>query len=86
LVDISEIKKYPPEKMTIVSTGSQGEPMSALYRMAFGMHDKVELGTGDVVIISASAIPGNEKLVGNIINELYKKGVTVLNDSVAEVH
>ena len=86
LVDISEIKKYPPEKMTIVSTGSQGEPMSALYRMAFGMHDKVELGTGDVVVISASAIPGNEKLVGNIINELYKKGVTVLNDSVAEVH
>lgn len=86
LVDITEIKKYPPEKMTIVSTGSQGEPMSALYRMAFGMHDKVELGTDDVVIISASAIPGNEKLVGNIINELYKKGVTVLNDSVAEVH
>ncbi|PWL98269.1 MAG: ribonuclease J [Clostridiales bacterium] len=86
LVDINEIKKYPPEKMTIVSTGSQGEPMSALYRMAFGMHDRVELGSGDVVIISASAIPGNEKLVGNIINELYKKGVTVLNDSVAEVH
>jgi ribonuclease J len=54
--------------------------------MAFNMHDKVELGTDDVVIISASAIPGNEKLVGNIINELYKKGVTVLNDSVAEVH
>ncbi|MBQ9748500.1 MAG: ribonuclease J [Clostridia bacterium] len=86
LVDITEIRKYPPEKMTIISTGSQGEPMSALYRMAFNMHDKVELNTDDVVIISASAIPGNEKLVGNIINELYKKGVTVLNDSVAEVH
>ena len=86
LVDITEIKKYPPEKLTVISTGSQGEPMSALYRMAFNMHDKVELGTDDVVIISASAIPGNEKLVGNIINELYKKGVTVLNDSVAEVH
>ena len=86
LVDISEIKKYPPEKTTIVSTGSQGEPMSALYRMAFGMHDKVDLGPSDLVIISASAIPGNEKLVGNIINELFRRGVTVLNESVAEVH
>ena len=86
LIDVSEIKKYPPEKLTVISTGSQGEPMSALYRMAFNMHDKIELGTDDVVIISASAIPGNEKFVGNIINELYKKGVRVLNDSVAEVH
>ena len=86
LIDISEIKKYPPSKIVIVSTGSQGEPMSALYRMAFNMHDKVDVSTEDVVIISASAIPGNEKLVGNIINELYKKGVTVLSDSVAEVH
>jgi ribonuclease J len=72
--------------MTIVETGSQGEPMSALYRMAFGMHDKVELGHDDLVIISASAIPGNERLVGNIINELYKKGAAVLNDEVADVH
>ena len=86
LVDINEIKKYNPEQMTIVSTGSQGEHMSALYRMAFNLHDKIELSTEDVVVISASAIPGNEKLVGNIVNELYKKGVTVLNDSVAEVH
>ena len=86
LIDISEIKKYPPSKIVIVSTGSQGEPMSALYRMAFNMHDKVDVSTEEVVIISASAIPGNEKLVGNIINELYKKGVTVLSDSVAEVH
>ena len=85
LVDISEIKKYPPEKMTIVSTGSQGEPMSALYRMAFGLHDKVELTSEDAVIISAHAIPGNEKLVGNIINELYKKGVTVVNDAAGEL-
>lgn len=86
LIDISEIKKYPPSKVTIVSTGSQGEPMSALYRMAYGMHNTVELGPEDVVIISANAIPGNEKLVGNIVNELYKKGVRVLNDAVAEVH
>lgn len=86
LVDISEIRKYPPEKMVIISTGSQGEQMSALYRMAFNMHDKVDLNTDDVVIISASAIPGNEKLISNIVNELYKKGVKVLNDSVAVVH
>ena len=86
LIDIADIKRYPPSKIVIVSTGSQGEPMSALYRMAFNMHDKVEVRSDDVVIISASAIPGNEKLVGNIINELYKKGVTVLSDSTAEVH
>jgi len=86
IVDISEVKKYPPNKMTIVSTGSQGEPMSGLYRMAFGLHDKVELGHDDLVIISASAIPGNEKLVGNIINELFRKDVNVLSDADGDVH
>lgn len=86
LIDINDIKRYPPEQVTIITTGSQGEPMSALYRMAFSDHDKVELGSKDLVIISATAIPGNEKLVGNIINELYRKGVTVLNDAVADVH
>ncbi len=86
LVDINDIKRYPPEKLTIITTGSQGEPMSALYRMAFSDHDKVELGPSDLVVISATAIPGNEKLVGNIINELYRKGVTVLDDAVADVH
>ena len=86
LIDISDIKKYTPQQVTIVSTGSQGEPMSGLYRMAFNMHDKVELGPDDLVIISASAIPGNEKLVGNIINELYRKGVSVLSSDAADVH
>ena len=86
LCDISEVKKYPPSKVAIVSTGSQGEPMSGLYRMAFGMHDKVELGADDLVIISATAIPGNEKLVGNIINELFRRGVEVLSDTDADVH
>ena len=86
LCDITEIKKYPPSKMTIVSTGSQGEPMSGLYRMAFGLHDKVELGADDIVIISATAIPGNEKLIANIINELFRRGVTVLSDVDANVH
>ena len=86
LIDISEIRKYNPEQITIVTTGSQGEPMSALYRMAFGEHREVQLTMNDVVIISSSAIPGNEKLVGRIINELCKCGVKVIHDSSADVH
>ena len=86
LIDISEIRKYNPEQLTIVTTGSQGEPMSALYRMAFGEHREVQLNMNDVVVISSSAIPGNEKLVGRIINELCKCGVEVIHDAAVEVH
>ena len=86
LIDIGDIKRYKPEELTLITTGSQGEPMSALYRMAFGEHSQVTLGYGDLVVLSASAIPGNEKLVGRIINELSKMGVTVLNDASMEVH
>ncbi|MBP5237045.1 MAG: ribonuclease J [Clostridia bacterium] len=86
LIDISEIKKYSPEQLIVVTTGSQGEPMSALYRMTFSGHDKVTLDSNDVVVLSANPIPGNEKLVGKIINELYRRGVTVVNDATAEVH
>ncbi len=86
LIDIGEIKKFKPEQVTLITTGSQGEPMSALYRMAYADHDKVTLTDTDLVVISASAIPGNEKLVDKIFNELLKKGVTVLTDSVADVH
>lgn len=86
LIDINEIKKYPMEQITIVTTGSQGEPMSALYRMAFADHDKVQIGPKDLVVISAHAIPGNEKLVDKIINELFKSGATVFRDSVIDVH
>ena len=86
IVDIAEINKYPPNKTVIISTGSQGEPMSALYRMTFNLHDKIGLGPDDLVIISASAIPGNEKSVGDIINELFKKGVKVVNEDIADVH
>ncbi len=86
LIDISEIRKYNPEQLTIVTTGSQGEPMSALYRMAFGEHREVTLGRQDVVVISSSAIPGNEKLVGRIINELCKCGVEVIHDAALAVH
>lgn len=86
LVDMNEIKRYKPEELTLVTTGSQGEPMSGLYRMAFSDHSQVTLGPRDLVILSASTIPGNEKLVGRIINELYRSGVNVLHDAIAEVH
>ncbi len=86
LVDINEIKRYKPSELTIVTTGSQGEPMSALYRMAFSDHSQVSLDANDLVVLSASAIPGNEKLVGRIINELSKNQVEVLHDAVVEVH
>ena len=86
LIDLSEIKKYKPEEICIITTGSQGEPMSALYRMAFSEHDRVKLSSGDVVVLSSSAIPGNEKFVGKIINALVKSGVKVVNDSSEDVH
>ena len=86
LVDINDIKRFKPGEITLVTTGSQGEPMSALYRMAFSDHAQVTLGQNDLVVLSASAIPGNEKLVGRIINELSKNHVEVLHDAVVEVH
>lgn len=85
LIDIDDIKKYKPHQLTIITTGSQGEPMSALYRMAYSDHRKVDIVKGDLVIISANPIPGNEKLVSNVVNELYKKGAVVYNDP-ASVH
>ena len=86
LIDVSEIKRYKPEEITLITTGSQGEPMSALYRIAFEEHDRVKINPRDVVVLSSSAIPGNEKLVGKIINALVKNGVKVVNDSVDAVH
>ena len=86
IIDINEIKRFKPEEITLITTGSQGEPMSALYRMAFADHSQVTLGPKDLVVLSSSAIPGNEKLVGRIINELSKNGVNVLHDAVVEVH
>ena len=86
LIDISEIKKYRPEQLTLITTGSQGEPMSALHRMAYSDHSQVKLGPSDLVVLSASAIPGNEKLVSRVINEMLKSGVTVLHNDVADVH
>ena len=86
LVDINKIKGLPKNRQVIVTTGSQGEEMSALYRMAFSQHKQVELGAGDKVIISASAIPGNEVTVSRVINELFRKGVKVVYDKADILH
>jgi len=86
LINIDNIGKYPPEKIVIITTGSQGEPMSALTRMAFSDHRKVEITKNDLVIISATPIPGNEKNVAAVTNELFKIGAEVIYKSLAEVH
>lgn len=86
LVDIERIKNYPSEKLVIISTGSQGEPMSALSRMSAGEHRQVEIIPGDLVVISATPIPGNEKSVSRVINELFKKGADVIYEALADIH
>lgn len=86
LVSIDMINRYPADKMVIVTTGSQGEPMSALSRMAFSDHRKVAVGPNDCVIISATPIPGNEKTVGKVINELLKLGADVIYEKNYGVH
>ena len=86
VVDINKIKSLPLDKQVIVTTGSQGEEMSALYRMAFSQHKQIEVGPGDRVIISASAIPGNENTVSRVINELFRKGVEVIYNRADMLH
>ncbi|MBQ2855015.1 MAG: ribonuclease J [Oscillospiraceae bacterium] len=86
IVDLGAIKSLPKNKVVIVSTGSQGENMSALYRMAFNTHKQVDITSGDRIIISASAIPGNEKAVSRIINELYRKGADVVYEKSEGLH
>jgi len=86
LIDIDNVSKYPPEKIVILTTGSQGEPMSALSRMANGEHRKINILPGDLVVLSATPIPGNEKLVSRIINLLFKKGANVVYEHLAEIH
>ena len=86
IVDLASIKSLPKNKIVIVSTGSQGENMSALYRMAFNTHKQVDITAGDRIIISASAIPGNEKAVSKIINELYRKGADVVYEKSEGLH
>jgi len=86
IVDLGAIKSLPKNKVVIVSTGSQGENMSALHRMAFSTHKQVDIVAGDRIIISASAIPGNEKAVSRIINELYRKGAEVVYEKSEGLH
>lgn len=86
LIDINQINTVPNNKLVIITTGSQGESMSALYRMAFSGHRQVEIGPGDKVIISASAIPGNETTISRVINELFMKGAEVIYDRLEELH
>lgn len=86
LVDIEDVNKYPPEKMVIITTGSQGEPLSALSRMSSGDHRQVSITPSDLIIISATPIPGNEKFVGKLVNELMKQGAEVVYEAMYEVH
>lgn len=86
VIDINMINRYPTDKLVIITTGSQGEPMSALTRMAFSDHRKVEIHPNDYVIISATPIPGNEKTVSRVVNELMKLGADVVYEKMYEVH
>ena len=86
LMDLNHIKSLPKHKVCIITTGSQGETMSALSRMAFNTHRQVDILPGDRIIISASAIPGNENSIGNVVNELYRKGAEVLNERELALH
>ena len=86
LVDIEMVNRYTPGEIVIITTGSQGEPMSALHRMAHGDHRQIGITPGDMIIISATPIPGNEKLVGKVINELIKLGANVVYEKMYDVH
>ena len=86
LINIDNIKKYRPNQVVIITTGSQGEPMSALTRMAYSDHRKVEITKDDLIIISATPIPGNERSISNVINELFKIGCEVVYSALADVH
>ena len=86
LINIDNIKKYRPNQVVIITTGSQGEPMSALTRMAYSDHKKVDITKDDLIIISATPIPGNERSISNVINELFKIGCEVVYSALADVH
>lgn len=86
LMDIEKIQKLPPEQIVMITTGSQGEPMSALTRIALATHRKVGIEKGDLVIISASPVPGNEKFVSRVINDLFNQGADVIYEDLADIH
>lgn len=86
LIDITEIKNFTDEQLVIITTGSQGESMSALSRIASGDHRQVSIKPGDKIIISASSIPGNEKNISKVVNELFIKGANVVYEGMADIH
>ncbi len=86
LIDIDHINDYQPKELVLITTGSQGEPMSALARMAAGEHRQIEITEGDLVVISATPIPGNEKTVSKVINGLFKKGADVVYHTLMDIH
>ena len=86
LIDLEDVNKYPEDKIVIITTGSQGEPMSGLSRMAMNDHRKVQIMQGDTIILSANPIPGNEKLISRVIDMLFKQGANVIQGSEARVH
>jgi ribonuclease J len=86
LIDVNQVGKFDSDQLVFITTGSQGEPLSALTRMAYAEHRQIEIVPGDTVILSSSAIPGNEKPIYRVINELYKRGARVIYESLSEIH
>ena len=86
LIDVEDINNYEPGNIVVITTGSQGEPLSALHRIAFSDHRQIEIIPGDMIIISATPIPGNEKLVSKVVNELMKRGANVVYERMYDVH
>ena len=86
MVDVDNLDQYPDNEILVMTTGSQGEPMAGLTRMAYSEHRKLQIRQSDMVIISASPIPGNEKFISRVINQLYRCGATVVYEAMAEVH
>lgn len=86
IIDLNDIKKYPNDRVTIITTGSQGEPMAALTRIASGSHKHIQIEKGDTVIISATPIPGNQKAVANVINDLTERGANVIYKAIEAIH
>ena len=86
LIDIDDMNRYPDENITIITTGSQGEAGAGLSRIAFGSHRKIEIHPDDLFIISASPIPGNDKIISRVINQLFRKGVEVIYEDLEDIH
>jgi ribonuclease J len=85
-ISVEEIDDFPPDEVLIMTTGSQGEPMSALTRMSAGMHKQIKVAPGDTVVLSSKFIPGNEKAISKIINDLFRRGANVIYEKISDIH